>query len=74
MFYGLNEKFLTVKNKSFKYVFMNKKKEISLIIGCIFIDLNYLTNLLKRLDQNINFITEIKYQLEDITNKENNNE
>ena len=38
---------------------MNKKKEISLIIGCIFKELNYLSNLLKRLDQNIDFLNEI---------------
>ncbi len=38
---------------------MNEKKEISLIIGCIFKEFNYLTKLLKNLDQNIYFLNEI---------------
>ena len=38
---------------------MNKKKEISLVIGCIFKELNLLISLLNNLDKNIEFINEV---------------
>ena len=38
---------------------MYKEKEISLIIGSIYKDFCHLTNLLKKLDNNINYLEEI---------------